>query len=114
MTALPFPALMIPLVLQLQPVIGLIMLISQFTMKLTMLPRRQALLVGFVMFFLKPIVSVVVALVQPIVRPIMPAASLVPVLCHRWRRDAKRRDRAGRGKYDFTHVPSSYIGAPPT
>ena len=53
------------------------------------------------MFFVELFVNIVVALAAPMVLPVV---SALPVLRHRRRRKAEKRDRTGCGEYHFTHV----------
>ncbi len=97
---LPF-ALMLPPVLALKSVVGLVMLILKIAMELAMLPGTDTLFVGLVMFFVELIVDVVMALVEPVMLPVVPT---LPILGRRGRRKGQKRDRAGCGKYNVTHV----------
>ena len=92
---------MLPPVLALESVIGFIVLILKIAVELTMFPRAETLLMGLVMFFVELIVNIVMALVEPVVLPVV---SALPVLGHRGRRKTEKCDRAGCGKYHFTHV----------
>lgn len=93
---------MLTLVLAGYPIVGIVVLVLKLFVELAMLPRRQSLFVCLGMFFVEPIMNVIVPLVEPVMLMIMATFPAIVLRC-RGRCSSQYRQCTKGSDGQFTH-----------